>query len=192
MPLPSVIALSKLYSLNDERVAQIMVKGDLIIPESSRIMTRSKTKKSKTTLLQETFQRSLTESVDPDRYTIIPAPLKIIKVLIEELLSASGRQPEASASATFEDADDGEDGWEDLNPVLDLGLGGTKEELMEWSEGMGKFTRQPDDETQTYLIEFFLKAMQQNSAEFSALYPSLTQEEKNKLQEVAQVGLAQT
>lgn len=43
----SVIALSKLYSLNDQRVVQTMVKGDLIIPTSDRIMTRSKAKLSK-------------------------------------------------------------------------------------------------------------------------------------------------
>lgn len=45
----SVIALSKIYALNDQRVIQIMVKGDLIIPASNRIMTRSKAKQSKCT-----------------------------------------------------------------------------------------------------------------------------------------------
>jgi hypothetical protein len=44
--LHSVIALSKLYSLNDARVAQTMVKGDLIVPTSDRIMTRSRAKQS--------------------------------------------------------------------------------------------------------------------------------------------------
>ena len=43
----SVIALSKLYSLNDARIAQIQVKGDLIIPTSDRIMTRSRAKNSR-------------------------------------------------------------------------------------------------------------------------------------------------
>ena len=41
----SVIALSKLYSLNDLRVVQTMVKGDLIVPQSDRIVTRSQSKK---------------------------------------------------------------------------------------------------------------------------------------------------
>lgn len=41
---PSVIALSKLYSLNDSRLAQTMVKGDLIIANTDRIMTRSRAK----------------------------------------------------------------------------------------------------------------------------------------------------
>lgn len=44
--ISSVIALSKLYSLNDPRVNQTLVKGDLIIPVSDRIMTRSQAKLS--------------------------------------------------------------------------------------------------------------------------------------------------
>jgi hypothetical protein len=43
----SVIALTKVYELNDPRVAQTMVKGELIVPTSSRIMTRSMTKSSR-------------------------------------------------------------------------------------------------------------------------------------------------
>jgi hypothetical protein len=44
----SVIALSKLYSLNDSRISQIMVKGDLIVAQDDgRIKTRSRAKQSK-------------------------------------------------------------------------------------------------------------------------------------------------
>jgi hypothetical protein len=43
----SVIALSKLYSLNDPRLAQTTVKGDLIVDQTSdKIMTRSRAKQS--------------------------------------------------------------------------------------------------------------------------------------------------
>lgn len=167
----NVIALSKLYSLNDPRLVQTLVKGDLIIPTSNRIKTRSQTK------------------LNPDKYTIIPAPLKIIKVLIEELLSASGRQPDlhGAANAALQDEDLGDDdGWEDVpSSVLDLGLGSTKAELMAWSEGTGLFQRQRDDETQTYLIEFFTKASRENTAGFSEIYGSLTEDEKRKLSELA-------
>ena len=45
----SVIALSKLYELNDQRISQTMVKGTLIIREDDgRIKTRSRAKQSKT------------------------------------------------------------------------------------------------------------------------------------------------
>lgn len=46
----SIIALSKVYALNDPRVAQVQVRGQLIIPEGNRIRTRSQTKLRKFTL----------------------------------------------------------------------------------------------------------------------------------------------
>ena len=105
-----------------------MVKGDLIIPQSDRIMTRSRTRQSKQ--LKFLAPRwSLIWPADPDQFTIIPAPLKIIKVLVEELLSASGiaRAMDSATKAEFdeEDSDDGD--WEDDSDELDLGLGTTKQ-----------------------------------------------------------------
>ncbi len=70
--------------------------------------------------------------------------------------------------------------------TLDLGLGSTKAELMAYGEGEGRFTRQRDDETQAYLVEFFIRAGRENLAGFNELYNALTQEEKVKLQELAQ------
>jgi hypothetical protein len=124
---------------------------------------------------------------DPDQYTIIPAPLKIVKVLIEELLSASGVQnaaSQAAAAAEFADDED-DDGWEDVPNTLDLGLGMTKEELMVFADGSANFIRQRDDETQAYLTEFFIKAARENTAGFNELYGALTEDEKLKLQELA-------
>jgi importin-9 len=163
-----------------------MVKGDLIIPVSDRIRTRSQSKNS--TLRSPHIFHKLTRP-DPDQFTIIPAPLKIIKVLIEELLSASGMQSAAAqaaaAAAEFADEEGDDDGWEDLPNTLDLGLGSTKAELMAWGEGQGSFVRQRDDETQAYLTEFFIKASRENVAGFNELYGALTEEEKMKLNELA-------
>lgn len=139
--------------------------------------------------MQQTLQRSLTKSADPDQFTIIPAPVKIIKVLIEELLSASGRQPDiyGAAAANLDDDEGEDDGWEDVPNTLDLGLTSSKAQLMAWSEGTGHFTRQQDDETQTYLIEFFTKASQENIAGFSEIYAAaLNDDERGKLSELAQ------
>ncbi|KAL2153664.1 hypothetical protein VTH82DRAFT_4819 [Thermothelomyces myriococcoides] len=171
----NVIALSKLYSLNDSRVAQTMVKGDLIIANTDRIMTRSRAK------------------LNPDRYTIIPAPLKILKVLIEELVSASGMHAASHAAATAatelaeedEDGDGDNDGWEDEpDDTLDLALGSTKSELMGWAEGNN--SRQRDDETQAYLIDFFMRADSENIADFRHWCGMLTDDEKRKIKEAAQ------
>ncbi|QSZ34585.1 hypothetical protein DSL72_006179 [Monilinia vaccinii-corymbosi] len=182
----SVIALSKIFSLNDPRVAQTMVKGDLIIPTSNRIMTRSKAKLSKDGYYVP--PPTLTRQPDPDQYTIIPAALKIVKVLIEELLSASGLQNAATAAAAAEFADEegDDDSWEDVPNVLDLGSASTRADLMAFGEGKGSFTRNRDDETQAYLTEFFVKAGRENIGSFNELYNALTDEEKVKLQELAQ------
>ena len=204
----SVIALSKLFSLNDSRVSQIMVKGDLIVPQDDgRIKTRSRSKQS--TFLSPTHSRSIHHSLsledtyqaflhhnreansrpqtpDPDQYTVIPASLKIIKVLVEEMVSASGATAAADAAslavaaAEFEDDDD--DNWEDDDNVLDLSLGSTKADLMSFMEG-GQ--RQRDDETQAYLTEFFMRAARENISNFQEVYNNLTEEEKTKLNELA-------
>ena len=165
----SVIALSKIYSLNDPRVAQTMVRGELIIPTSDRIMTRSRAKQN------------------PDRYTIIQAPLKILEVLIEELLSASGVQSAAvaaaAAAAEFADEENDDDGWEDDPDVVDLGLGGTKNGLMGFLDQSN--LRHRDDETQAYLVDFFVRAANENIAGFNNWYTQFTDDEKAKLAEMA-------
>ncbi|KAI1169901.1 armadillo-type protein [Nemania sp. FL0916] len=165
----NVIALSKLFSLNDPRVAQTMVKGDMIIPTSDRIMTRSRAKQN------------------PDQYTIIPAPLKILKVLIEELLSASGltsaANAAAAAAAEFADEENDDDGWEDDPDAIDLNLGSTKADLMGYLDASNM--RHRDDETQQYLTEFFVAAARDNVAGFGDWYNNFTDEEKSKLSEMA-------
>ncbi|KAI1280003.1 armadillo-type protein [Xylaria sp. FL0933] len=165
----NVIALSKLYSLNDPRVAQTMVRGDMIMPVSDRIVTRSRAKQN------------------PDQYTIIPAPLKILKVLIEELLSASGLasapNAAAAAAAEFADEDNDDDSWEDDPDTIDLNLGSTKADLMGYLDASNM--RHRDDETQQYLSEFFVAAARENIAGFGEWYNNLTEEEKGKLSEMA-------
>ncbi|KAI9722011.1 MAG: hypothetical protein M1812_001971 [Candelaria pacifica] len=171
----NVIALSKLYSLEDPRLANTMVRGDLIVPTSDRIITRSRARK------------------DPDQYTIIPVPLKIIKVLIEELSSASGqsRAFDPFALAELEDgenaSEDGDD-WEDVPSVLDLSSATTRQDLMAYGEGTGASSlanRQRDDETQAYLLEFFRGLAGEEA--FGAVFNSLEEEEKGKLNLLGQL-----
>jgi len=164
----SIIALAKLYDLNDPRIAAVQVKGDLIVPKSDRIMTRSRAKQQ------------------PDQYTTVSAQLKIIKVLVEELLTASGGRPlDAAAAAELDEegSDDGE--WEDdANDFLDLGSGMTKAQLMAYgAEDSAATSRGRDDETQAYLLEFFHG--QANKPAFGEVYQSLTTEEQQKLQSMS-------
>jgi len=156
------------------------------MPTSNRIMTRSRARQQ------------------PDQFTIIPAPIKIIKVLIEELHSAAGGsnpsnpQLATSGGATAIDGVDAasslveaggvgagssEDGdeWEDDEDTLDLATGMTKQELMAFGEDgpPGSASRMRDDETQNYLIEFFRRAAQGQG--FAEVFSALTEDERGKL-----------
>jgi len=159
-----VIALTKIYELHDSRLTQIQVKGDLIVPKTDRIMTRSRARQQ------------------PDQYTSVSAQLKIIKVLVEELLSASGNRALDAAAAAGMDGEDDDDGeWEDdPNDFVDLNSGMTKSQLMAYAaDDSASMTRGRDDETQTYLLDFFRQQAQK--PEFGAVFNSLTAEEQEKL-----------
>lgn len=158
----SVVALCKLYDLKDPRLAEVKVKGDLVVTQSDRIMTRSRAR------------------AQPDTYTTISAQLKIIKVLVEELLSGSGPRSLDAAAAAELDEELSEDGdWEDDSDFLDLGSGMTKAQLMALGAEDSAEERARDDETQTALLEFFrLKAA---DADFGAVFAQLTPAEQEKL-----------
>ncbi|GKZ17940.1 hypothetical protein AbraIFM66951_007816 [Aspergillus brasiliensis] len=164
----NIIALATLYSLGDPRLSQVQVKGDLIIQDTGRIKTRSQTRNN------------------PDRYTTVTAPLKIIKVLVEELAAASGSKEidAATAAALEEEGSDDDDEWEDMpGNTLDLNLGVTKQELMAFGEGGSESVfgvRRRDDETQAFLLNFFRDAA--SKPEFQQLYAALSPAEQEKLQ----------
>jgi hypothetical protein len=163
----NIIALATLYNLEDPRLAQVQVKGDLIIQDTGRIKTRSQTRNN------------------PDHYTTVTAPLKIIKVLVEELAAASGsKEIDAATAAALEEEDSDDDGeWEDIpSNTLDLSLGVTKQELMAFGEGgsEGVFgVRKRDDETQAFLLDFFHNASTKPG--FEQLFAALTPDEQEKL-----------
>lgn len=185
------------------------MKGELIVnTNEGQIKTRSRAKQSMSPLLEDvpTTQSVLdrlyadytqeghvtniaTPEIDPDQYTLIPSPLKIVKVLIEELVSASGARAAANAAslavaaAQFDDDENDDEGWEDDDDTLDLSLGTTKADLMSFMEGGGQ--RQRDDETQVYLTDFFIRCGRENIANFQEWYNMLSEDEKNKLNEIA-------
>lgn len=108
----NVIALTNIYKLHDERLSNIQTKGDLVIQNTSRIKTRSQAKK------------------EPDQFSVIPVPLKLTKVLIQELsvLSPTVTTPGLTngkwhKSASVSDDDE----WEDEPRILDLGAPTTRQ-----------------------------------------------------------------
>lgn len=92
-------------------------------------MTRSRARNSMPESTSSIDAMKLTPE-DPDQFTAVPATLKIVKVLIEELQAAGGAvRPQLSPAELEkleeEASDDGD--WEDDPDVLDLGLGTTKQ-----------------------------------------------------------------
>jgi len=159
-----------------------MVKGDLIVEQTDRILTRSRARTSTWNATVGSMNCSHLYPEDPDRYTIIPATLKIIKVLVEELLSAGGPTSGVEAAAAQAEAEGGSDDeeWEDEpGGFVDLGLGATKQELMAYGEDSPLATRQRDDETQAYLLEFFRLIAQKPV--FGEIFAALTPSEQEKL-----------
>lgn len=121
---------------------------------------------------------------DPDEWTIIPAPLKVLKVLVVELQSASGAPLDAAAAADLADEGSEDDDWEDEpNPFLDLGSGFSREQLMAFAAEEPGGNRQRDDETQSFLIDFFKRAA--NTPGFSEEFSQLTEEEQQRLRDSA-------
>ncbi|KAF2808514.1 ARM repeat-containing protein [Mytilinidion resinicola] len=204
----NVVALSKVYDLQDPRLEQIQVKGNLIVPQSDRIMTRSRARTSKEPpphrdrmrlrtrpVSQRMVEPEWSDSEDeddfpPDQYTYIPASLKILKVLVSELLAAAGSSLEAAAAAADLADDASDDGsWEDdPNPLLDLGTGMTKEQLMAFANesvgnGFGPASRQRDDETQSYLVGWFQAAAGRPG--FEAEFARLDSDEQEKLRSMS-------
>ncbi|KAG9700059.1 importin beta-5 subunit, partial [Aureobasidium melanogenum] len=165
----NIIALSRLYDLHDPRLDTVQVKGDMIMPTSTRIMTRSRAR------------------ANPDQYTIIPAPLKIVKILVDELLANNvSRSVETLAPASelekAESVGSGDSDWEDDDGFLDLGTGMTKEALMGMvADDMPSRSR--DDETQGYLLQWFATKAQEDG--FGQIFGQLTASEQEKLRSMA-------
>lgn len=113
-------------------------------------------------------------SLDPDQYTMIPVPLKIIKLLVLELgptlggVDSSRMYTGNSQLAADSEGSDDDGDWEEVQPGLNVpGLSTeglytlkfrpvssikrvvayTAEELLALGGGSGRHSRQTDDET---------------------------------------------
>lgn len=79
----------------DKRLSSVIVKGERIFQQDEGIRTRSRAAKA------------------PEQWTLIPLPVKLFKLIINELGTLL---ESATAGAEHEhgDSDDGEEGWEDV------------------------------------------------------------------------------
>jgi len=189
----NVVALSKLFSLQDPRIKAVSVKGDLIVDANSsgRIKTRSQAK------------------LNPDRWTTVPADLKILKIMVDELASAATSKfpsfaaAQAAADALDEEDEDADDAdeWEDVGTAgaIDLASASVRNDLMALvGEGPNAHSgliglgadgavsptgsRARDEETAEYLQQWFKGEAEKEG--FAVLFEQLNDEEKGRLREL--------
>lgn len=185
----NIVSLGKLYELQDPRIAAIQVDGDPVQVPKDVILTRSKAKS----------YSSL--------YTQVPAPSKIFKLFIHELIvgkfttegQATAALNQVTDATGNEDGDEDEDGeWEDFDETpLEGGLtldetlkyAGIEdldgEELFEDDEGTGghRAWSSSDHATQLMIADWIKQVVTSNVGGFKeTVYDTLNQEEKEYLE----------
>lgn len=161
----NILALGKIFSINDERVANMVVDGDLIPYDGDLIITRSMAKSM------------------PEKYTQIPAPLKIIKLLAAEL-GFQCQQPDPNDYLPENDAngeDDGDGDWEDMD---DIGVPNF-DKLKSYVDSDDEDYHEDDADQgiKDMLVQFFKECTSKNLGNFQVYYDMLSDEEKRIITE---------
>ncbi|KAI8057853.1 armadillo-type protein [Syncephalis plumigaleata] len=186
----SIYALSILLANMDDRLAQVRIKGDLMPTTDGRIVTRSRSKSH------------------PDQYTIVPAPVKIIKLLLADLqtdeapsrTAMTGSRLESEDEEEYED-DEGE--WEDIEEEMgpsfqfisdlltsagdDLRIGNDDEDDEE-EEGVDYEARKKDPvytmNIKEHVMGLFKSFAQSNPTVLTEMAQQLTPAEQSLLQSI--------
>lgn len=156
----NALALGKIFILGDSRVENLIVNGDIIPYDTDKIITRS-------------MSNSL-----PDRFTQIPASLKILKLLIGEL-SFQNQQPNAEEYLPIDQNDEDDEGWEDLDSVGVPNF----EKLQSFVDDDGDNDKPSDDSLNQLLQTFFRECIAKNLGNFQRYYEMLSDDEKKVVTE---------
>ncbi|ODN87698.1 hypothetical protein L198_06924 [Cryptococcus wingfieldii CBS 7118] len=180
----SDMGLSKLFVLGgDQRLREVMVKGDLIVDETNRdtIMTRSRTK------------------AHPNQYTQTPFPLKALKLILKDVQSETSGKGKGKGKGKTVDLeipeDDGDEDWDDDDDLF--GGDDEFEFLSSWLEAGGgnENDAQDDDEDLKsdplaqidlgqHLTDVLRHAYSSNANGMHEMVEGLTDEEKSILRGV--------
>ncbi|KAG1180299.1 hypothetical protein G6F70_000463 [Rhizopus microsporus] len=170
----SAVALSKMFLANDPRLQNIHVKGEIVVNPNGGIVTRSRAKKN------------------PDQYTAIPVPAKIIKLLIADTTNTllADQHPVEDAESVGDDDETGE--WEDVEDDLFA----TRNDINYLSDMLANIENNDDEEDnpdlkndpiyqtdmKVYLTDFLRNCHVHNINHFNEICTSqLNQEEKDTL-----------
>lgn len=164
----NIFALGKIFLLNDSRVENLIVRGDPVPNQANPdlIITRSMARKI------------------PATYTQISAPLKILKLLIQEL-SFQQQQPDPNeyiTKATDGGAGD-DDGWEDLEDVGVANFNKLKSYVDE-DNVKSSLNDESSQDLKAVLTNFLKECIQANTEKFGGYYEQLNDQEKKILTEV--------
>ncbi|EJS43854.1 kap114p [Saccharomyces arboricola H-6] len=173
----NIIALSKLFLLDDARLRKLTVNGDLIPYEGDLIITRSMAKKM------------------PDQYVQVALYTKIVKLFISELgfqskqpdpeqLITRDIQQEAANTTSNEDDND----WEDVDDVLDYDklkdyidddIDGEEEDDTDDLTGLMNVK----ESVVQVLVGFFKEVASKDASGFHHIYETLSDNERKVLSE---------
>lgn len=157
----NILALGKIYSLNDEQVNSVVVDGDLIPYDGDMIITRSMAKNM------------------PQQYTQVSASLKIIKLLVSEL-EFQCQQPDADDYLPGQpEEDDNEGDWEDLE---DIGVP-NYDKLKSYVDLEDEGDEGADQSILEMLVQFFRECAAKNLGEFEQYYDELSDKDKKVITE---------
>lgn len=157
----NILALGKIFYLNDPSVANLITDGDLIPYDGDKIITRSMSKSM------------------PERYTQIPAPLKIIKLLVAEL-GFQSQQPDPNDYIPAENDDNnGDDEWEDMDTIGVPNYDKLKSYVDSDDEDHGT----ADLSIRDMLVLFFKECAGKNAGDFEKYYGLLGDDEKRVITE---------
>ncbi|BFZ62592.1 hypothetical protein YB2330_003693 [Saitoella coloradoensis] len=162
----NVVALATVFGLQMQELMDIKVKGDLVITQTNRIMTRSARRNN------------------PETWTSIPVPAKIIKLLLHELVSEKNRTGDDDEEEVVSD-----DEW-------DEGDANTMEGGMSLGQ-LAAFADEEDDEDiaeeddllkhvhlKDFTVDFFKSSAANNVSSFNELCEHfLTAREKEMLRQ---------
>lgn len=159
----NALAFIKIYMLKDSRIENMMVNGDIIPYTGEKIITRSMSQNM------------------PTNYTQVPAPYKIIKLLIGEL-AFQNEQPEEDEDGEGLHGEGGGDGEEDWEDMADIGIP-SYDRLRSYVEDDERPVKNIDDRLNKMLQGFFVECVAENWGGFQRYYDMLSDQDKKTLTE---------
>ncbi|KTW30856.1 hypothetical protein T552_00567 [Pneumocystis carinii B80] len=151
----SSVALINLFMLQDQRLSDIIVKGDLIINESNEIITRSKAK------------------LNSEKYLYVSFLVKVIKILLKELSSFIEVDDKRSIGISKANLSD-DDEWEN---DLDSNTYNADETYTLLNNDDSIEDPLNDLDLQKFLVDFFKNILSNNINDIKSIASYLTQEE---------------